>query len=1417
MQKKLNKFKNQKITRFLRPLQVFASLFLAVTLLAGKLWAQAPVISYSTPQTFSKNVTISPLAPVNTGGAVPIGVATIATGVAPVSVAVDASGNVYVADDVNNQIKKIPAGGGAVVTLPAAFNTPTGVAVDAAGNVYVADHNNNRVQKIPAGGGTITTLLSGTVSPYGIAVDASGNVYVSDWSTNVIDKIPPAGGSFVALGSGLNTPTGIAIDASGNLFVTDRGNKAVKEILAAGGSTVTLTSGLTNPNGVAVDAAGNVYFADTQYTTIKEIPVGGGALIDLTPGVGWPLAVAIDGGGTLYVGDGENGLVKEFKDGGYVISPALPAGLVFDTNTGIITGKPTAARSAANYAVIAHNSSGSDSTTINISVIILPPPTVSYSSPQLYTVGNAITPLAPTSSGTGPVPAGAAVKIATGFKSPTCLAFDAQGNLYIADNGNKNVRMVPATGGTPLFIGSGFVHPTGVAVDQQGNVYVVDNGSRALKKVMAGSGTIVTLRSFSGSDDPYGVAVDAAGNIFVSNRANNTIDKIPPAGGSFVTVGSGINSPQGLAADASGNVFVANRGDNTIKEIVASSGSTVTLASGSGSLNSVTVDRAGNVYFVDLSSPAVKEIPAGGGSLITIGSGLVTPAGVAVDGANNVYLTNNLKDILRIKPAGAFFIKPSLPPGLWFDNTTGTISGTPTFALPAANYTVTAFNSAGDSVTTVVNIAVTTTNADLADLQISKGALSPSFATGTTSYTANVTVDTTAVRVTPVTANSQATVKVNGSAVTSGSPSPFVILSPGSNIINVVVTAADGVTTKTYTVTVTRPSSTSSNNDHLSSLVLSSGTLSPGFDGATVSYTASVSNATSSVTVTPTTVEAGATVTVNGATVASGSASGSIPLAIGNNTINIVVTAQDGTTVRTTTIAILRPSNNAYLSGLDVKGPNYRALAPGFNQTVNSYTTIVPMATSSVTIIPHVSYSAATVKVNGVTVASGTQSNPIPVSPGSNTITILVTAQEGTHKTYTLVVKRLSSDDSLSNLTISSGVLSPVFASGTPGYTTSVSTAITSVTITPTASDPLATITVWVNGVMAPPVSSGMATGSLNIGTANALINIEVLAEDGESEGDYDIVINRPSNNAYLSNLTVSGGTLSPAFTMTNGTYKDTVSNATTSITVTPTLNNPHGSIMVNGTAIASGATSASIPLGVGNNTISTVVTAQDGVTHKTYTVTVTRISNNAYLSSLMLSSGTLSPVFSLTTGSYTASISNGTTAITVTPTLNNPYGSIKVNGTAVSSGAASGSIALSVGDNVISTVVTAQDGVTHKTYTVTVNRAMSGMNSLYLPGSGDRTELVTSLGEKIEANNILSPNGDGINDIWVVKNIAFYPDNTVTVYNKAGEVVFTRKGYTNDWNGTYRGSVLSEGTYYYSVDLGNGTTKKGFITVVSH
>jgi len=92
----------------------------------------------------------------------------------------------------------------------------------------------------------------------------------------------------------------------------------------------------------------------------------------------------------------------------------------------------------------------------------------------------------------------------------------------------------------------------------------------------------------------------------------------------------------------------------------------------------------------------------------------------------------------------------------------------------------------------------------------------------------------------------------------------------------------------------------------------------------------------------------------------------------------------------------------------------------------------------------------------------------------------------------------------------------------------------------------------------------------------------------------------------------------------------------------------------------------------------------------------------------------------------------------------------------------------------------------------------------------------ITNTVVTVAATNILSPNGDGKNDTWVVTDILSYPNNTVTVYDRAGRVVYTKHGYSNDWGGTLRGAPLAEDTYYYIVDLGIGQpVAKGFITII--
>ncbi|WCN37300.1 cadherin-like beta sandwich domain-containing protein [Aneurinibacillus uraniidurans] len=874
-----------------------------------------------------------------------------------------------------------------------------------------------------------------------------------------------------------------------------------------------------------------------------------------------------------------------------------------------------------------------------------------------------------------------------------------------------------------------------------------------------------------------------------------------------------------------------------------SSGTTSYTASVGNAVSSLTITPtlSDSNATVTVNGTAVTNGTASGGIALTVGSNTITVVVTAQDGTTKTYtitvtraaalstnadLGNLVFSQGTLSPAfssgttsytasvGNSVTSLTITPTLSDSNATVTVNGTAVtngtasggIALTVGSNTITVVVTAQDGTTKTYTITVTraealSTNADLSNLVFSQGTLSPAFSSGTTSYTASVGNSVTSLTITPTLSDSNATVTVNGTAVTNGTASGGIALTVGSNTITVVVTAQDG-TTKTYTITVTRAAALSTNAD-LGNLVFSQGTLSPAFSSGTTSYTASVGNAVSSLTVTPTLSDSNAMITVNGTAVTNGTASGGIALTVGSNTITVEVTAQDGTT-KTYTITVTRAaalSTNADLSNLVF---SQGTLSPAFSSGTTSYTASVGNSVTSLTVTPTLSDSNATITVNGTAVTNGTASGGIALTVGSNTITVVVTAQDGTTKTYTITVTRaaaLSTNADLSNLVFSQGTLSPAFSSGTTSYTASVGNSVTSLTVTPTLSDSNATITV--NGTA---VTNGTASGGIALTVGSNTITVVVTAQDGTTK-TYTITVTRAaalSTNADLSNLVFSQGTLSPAFSSGTTSYTVSVGNSVTSLTVTPTLSDSNATITVNGTAVTNGTASGGIALTVGSNTITVVVTAQDGTT-KTYTITVTRaaaLSTNADLSNLVFSQGTLSPAFSSGTTSYTASVGNSVTSLTVTPTLSDSNATITVNGTAVTNGTASGGIALTVGSNTITVVVTAQDGTT-KTYTITVTRAAA------LSTNADLSNLVFSQGT-------LSPAFSSGTTSYTVSVGNSVTSLTVTPTLSDSNATVTVNG-TVVTNGTASGGIaltVGSNTITVEVTAQDGTTKTYTITV---
>ncbi len=288
-------------------------------------------------------------------------------------------------------------------------------------------------------------------------------------------------------------------------------------------------------------------------------------------------------------------------------------------------------------------------------------------------------------------------------------------------------------------------------------------------------------------------------------------------------------------------------------------------------------------------------------------------------------------------------------------------------------------------------------DASLDHLVISPGVLTPVFDSGTMSYTSVVPNTTATLSLTP-TAASGATVTVNGSAVVSGSPSPTIALTVGANSITTLVTAANGVKERTYTVTVQR--ATIADLD-LSALRLSIRSLTPVFAKATTIYTAEVPFSANTMTLSPTSSATTSTVKVNGSTVAPGSQSDPIDLAVGDNDISVVVRAQDLSQKRY--IVTVKRASEVELVGLRLSAGT---LSPAFAGGITDYTATVPDETKSITVTPTGASASVRMTINGAVVLAGGRSGEIPLTTGSNTITIVVTTSGNQTKTSRVVVTR---------------------------------------------------------------------------------------------------------------------------------------------------------------------------------------------------------------------------------------------------------------------------------------------------------------------------------------------------------------------------------------------------------------------------
>ena len=570
------------------------------------------------------------------------------------SLVFDSQGNLLVADSANRRIRKISPSG-VVTTIAgngsfgysgdggpatqASLGAPRAIALDAAGNMYIADTSNYVIRLVDTAGivhtvaGNHTFGYSGDNgpaiaaqigSPNGVAVDSNGNFYVAD-SNNYIRKVDTTGVITSIAGTGFSGNTGdggpgtsaaigfpTALLASGNVLYI--GTISSVWTLDVSTDIIHLYAGAVNANGFAgdgglavsayfnnivafaLDSSGNLLLADSENDRVREINSGsqtvstiaGGSFgegrrgVDASLNLNFGGHIATDTAGNLYIADTENNLIRKVSPKGVITT---------------VAGIGTSGYSGDNGPA---------------------------TSAQLW--------------------------------RPTAVAVDGAGNIFIADSGDGSIRKVDSTG----TITTVQIHATGffflftvlpsLAVDNAGNLYVSDGLWAVWKIDPSGNASIVAGTEFSigyGGDNgpatqamlnlPAGVALDAAGNLYIADWLNQRIRKVDLSGIITTFAGTGVQGfsgdggpastaqlslPIDVATDAAGNVYIADWINARIR-VVDQSGTIQTIA-GDGGFGyngnhlaplqtnvvpmGVTVDPAGQIYFSDTTEYRVRTI-----------------------------------------------------------------------------------------------------------------------------------------------------------------------------------------------------------------------------------------------------------------------------------------------------------------------------------------------------------------------------------------------------------------------------------------------------------------------------------------------------------------------------------------------------------------------------------------------------------------------------------------------------------------------------------------------------------------------------------------------------------------------------------------------------------------------------------------
>ncbi|MEO8368750.1 MAG: hypothetical protein ABI806_06095, partial [Candidatus Solibacter sp.] len=497
-------------------------------------------------------------------------------------IAIDRLGNLYISDTDNHRVRKISGGlvrtiagtgapgfgGDGKPATDAQLNLPYGLALDAAGNLYVADSGNQRVRRITPDGmistvaGTgkrasspdgLPPLQTSLLAPRNIAADAAGNLYIAEFEGHRVRLLTPDGKVTTVAGNGvagfsgdgksaklaqLSFPAGLAFDRAGALYIADSGNHAVRKIYADGSIGTVLgrnvATQLYTPVALAFDPAGTIYVGQSSFTVSA-----------FTTGGRW--ITAAGNGETGFAGDGQS-----------AVSAMLTSvhDLATDQGGNLLIADSIRVRQVDTQGVI-HSVAGDgyvhpvgDGEAATSAQLYLPEALALDTAGRMFIADTGTQRVRQVRAGSidtlaGTGTAGIGTAAAAGLNNPMGIALDRSGNVLVADTLNnrvvsvtlsKTVQVVAGTGKPgvspegALPLAAQLLSPRGVCEDRSGNVYIADSGNHRVLRL-----------------SPGGILQTVAGNGSKGNAGDEGVARLAQ-----------LNAPSACVTDSAGNLFIAD-------------------------------------------------------------------------------------------------------------------------------------------------------------------------------------------------------------------------------------------------------------------------------------------------------------------------------------------------------------------------------------------------------------------------------------------------------------------------------------------------------------------------------------------------------------------------------------------------------------------------------------------------------------------------------------------------------------------------------------------------------------------------------------------------------------------------------------------------------------------------------------------